>query len=108
MVAYNHTLIFEVVFSPNADAETVGGDDGAMKKNACCAGNRWWNLPCCCLFLSCLLSWSLTWGGRFVYYYSAIYNAAREGARYGVVQPDDVTGMRNRTVNYAFGLWADR
>jgi hypothetical protein len=42
--------------------------------------------------------------GRAIYYYSAIYNAAREGARYGVVQPNDLTGMRDRTINYAFGL----
>jgi len=42
--------------------------------------------------------------GRAIYYYSAIYNAAREGARYGAVHPDDVTGMRNTTVNNAFGL----
>jgi len=42
--------------------------------------------------------------GRAIYYYSAIYNAAREGVRFGVVHPDDETGMRNTTVNYAFGL----
>jgi Flp pilus assembly protein TadG len=42
--------------------------------------------------------------GRAIYYYSAIYNAAREGVRYGIVQPTDITGMRNQTVNYAIGL----
>lgn len=42
--------------------------------------------------------------GRAIYYYSAIYNAAREGARYGAVQPNDATGMRTRAVNYAIGL----
>jgi Flp pilus assembly protein TadG len=42
--------------------------------------------------------------GRAIYYYSAIYNAAREGVRYGIVQPTDITGMQNQTVNYAIGL----
>jgi len=42
--------------------------------------------------------------GRAIYYYSAIYNAAREGVRFGAVHPDDTTGMRNTTINYAFGL----
>ena len=42
--------------------------------------------------------------GRAIYYYSAIYNAAREGARFGAVQPSDTTGMRTRAVNYAIGL----
>ena len=45
--------------------------------------------------------------GRAVYYYSAIYNAAREGVRFGVVHPNDLTGMRNTTINYAFGLGLD-
>jgi Flp pilus assembly protein TadG len=42
--------------------------------------------------------------GRAIYYYSAIHNAAREGARYGVIYPDDVAGMRNKAVDYAIGL----
>jgi Flp pilus assembly protein TadG len=42
--------------------------------------------------------------GRAVYYYSAIHNAAREGARYGTTNPNDVFGMRNTTVNYAIGV----
>lgn len=42
--------------------------------------------------------------GRAVYYYSAVHNAAREGARYGVVSPNDFNGMRNRAVEYAVGL----
>ena len=42
--------------------------------------------------------------GRAIYYYSTIHNAAREGARYGVVYPDDVSGMRNTTRNFAFGM----
>jgi Flp pilus assembly protein TadG len=42
--------------------------------------------------------------GRAVYYYSAIHNAAREGARYGVVHPDDIPGMEAKAVKYAAGL----
>ncbi len=42
--------------------------------------------------------------GRAIYYYSAVHNAAREGVRYGVVHPNDVTGMQNKAVNYAIGL----
>lgn len=42
--------------------------------------------------------------GRAVYYYSAIHNAAREGVRYGIIYPDDPDGMRNTTIEYAFGL----
>jgi Flp pilus assembly protein TadG len=42
--------------------------------------------------------------GRGVYYYSAIHNAAREGARYGSVNKEDWSGMRNAAQNYAIGL----
>lgn len=42
--------------------------------------------------------------GRAIFYYSTIHNAAREGARYGIIYPDDATGMRNTTQNYAFGM----
>jgi Flp pilus assembly protein TadG len=50
--------------------------------------------------------------GRGVYYYSAIHNAAREGARYGAANPmyasgtvsADAAGMRARVKNYAVGL----
>jgi Flp pilus assembly protein TadG len=42
--------------------------------------------------------------GRAVYYYSAIHNAAREGARYGVIHPDDDQGMIDTAENYAIGL----
>lgn len=33
--------------------------------------------------------------GRAVFNYGAVYNAAREGARYGSVHPTDVTGIQN-------------
>ncbi len=40
--------------------------------------------------------------GRAVYYYSAIHNSAREGARYGVINPEDPAGIeavvRNKAV----------
>ena len=42
--------------------------------------------------------------GRAVYYYSTIYNAAREGTRYGIIKPNDVTGMKNTAVSYAYGI----
>lgn len=42
--------------------------------------------------------------GRGVYYYSAIYNAAREGARYGIIHPEDIAGIENKAINMAIGL----
>lgn len=42
--------------------------------------------------------------GRAIYYYSAIHNAAREGARYGIINPTDYAGMRNKAIQYAYGL----
>lgn len=40
--------------------------------------------------------------GRAVYYYSAIHNSAREGARYGIINPEDPVGIeavvRNKAV----------
>jgi hypothetical protein len=42
--------------------------------------------------------------GRGVYYYSVIYNAAREGARYGIIHPDDISGIRDAVANLAIGI----
>ncbi len=42
--------------------------------------------------------------GRATYYYSAIHNSAREGARYGIVFPDDTTGIETAVRNFAVGL----
>lgn len=42
--------------------------------------------------------------GRVVYYSSALHNAAREGARYGIVHPNDVSGMKQTAIDYAIGL----
>ncbi len=42
--------------------------------------------------------------GRAVYYYSVIYNGAREGARYGTINPDDGPGIEAAVENLAVGL----
>ena len=42
--------------------------------------------------------------GRGVYYYSAIHNAAREGARYGVVHPNEIAIMEDIAADFAIGL----
>ncbi len=42
--------------------------------------------------------------GRAVYYNSVLYNAAREGARYGVINPSDAGGIDTAARNLAPGL----
>jgi hypothetical protein len=44
--------------------------------------------------------------GRAIYYYNAIHNAAREGARYGVIHPNvaDYPNIVARSEQYAIGL----
>lgn len=42
--------------------------------------------------------------GRAVYAYSSIQNAAREGARYGTVHPDNPTNIINETRRLITGL----
>jgi Flp pilus assembly protein TadG len=42
--------------------------------------------------------------GRGIFYYSAIHNAAREGARYGAVDHCDTEGIRNAAINMAGSL----
>ncbi|MFQ6016325.1 MAG: TadE/TadG family type IV pilus assembly protein [Anaerolineae bacterium] len=42
--------------------------------------------------------------GRAFYAYSAIANSAREGARYGVVAPDDTTGIKNAAISKAVAV----
>jgi Flp pilus assembly protein TadG len=44
--------------------------------------------------------------GRLAFYYSAVHNAAREGARYGSIydQRDDFSGIRNTARNLASGV----
>ena len=42
--------------------------------------------------------------GRGIYYYSAVFNGAREGARYGIIYPDDYGGIDTAVRNLAVGL----
>jgi Flp pilus assembly protein TadG len=42
--------------------------------------------------------------GRGIYYYSVVYNAAREGARYGIIDPNDYTGIDNAARKLSIGL----
>jgi hypothetical protein len=42
--------------------------------------------------------------GRGIYYYSAVFNAAREGSRYGIIQPDDYVGINNAARKLTIGL----
>jgi Flp pilus assembly protein TadG len=42
--------------------------------------------------------------GRAVYAYSALHNAAREGARYGAVHPGDYSGISNAVDRLAVGI----
>ena len=42
--------------------------------------------------------------GRGVYYYSVVYNAVREGARYGIVHPTDGSGVEAAVRNLTVGL----
>jgi len=42
--------------------------------------------------------------GRVVYYYSALQNSVREGARYGIIHPDDFTGIEDVVHQMAVGL----
>jgi hypothetical protein len=45
--------------------------------------------------------------GRGIYYYSAIHNAAREGARYGAINHCDTVGIKNAAKFMAAGLGDD-
>jgi len=42
--------------------------------------------------------------GRAVYSYSVLFNAAREGARYGIIHPTDTAGIKAQVLNLAVGL----
>lgn len=42
--------------------------------------------------------------GRAVYYYSVLHNATREGARYGIIHPDNSAGIENAARQRAIGL----
>jgi Flp pilus assembly protein TadG len=45
--------------------------------------------------------------GRVTFYYAALTNSAREGARFGIINPDDSIGIRQVVRNYAFGIDTD-
>lgn len=45
--------------------------------------------------------------GRATFYYSSITNSAREGARFGIINPDNVNGIRQRVRDYSFGIDSD-
>ncbi len=45
--------------------------------------------------------------GRAVYYYSALHNSAREGARYGSVNPGDTAGIIQASHGMTVGLNPD-
>jgi len=59
-------------------------------------------LPILMLFLMVILDL-----GRAVYYYSAIFNAAREGARYGTVHPGNYLGTEDAAIRLTNGLIDD-
>ena len=42
--------------------------------------------------------------GRIVYSYSTLFNAAREGARYGIIKPTDSAGIEATVRSMAVGL----
>jgi hypothetical protein len=42
--------------------------------------------------------------GRAVYIYSALQNSVREGARYGIIHPADITGIEGVVRQKAVGL----
>jgi Flp pilus assembly protein TadG len=45
--------------------------------------------------------------GRATFYYSSITNSAREGARYGIINPDNMNGIKQRVRDYSFGIDPD-
>ncbi len=42
--------------------------------------------------------------GRLLYAYNAVHNAAREGARYGIANPADSTGIETAAIAGAVGM----
>jgi Flp pilus assembly protein TadG len=55
------------------------------------------------LFLFLVIVMAIFDIGRAVYYYTAVQNAAREGARYGSINPNTV-GIQNAARSKAIGL----
>ena len=46
--------------------------------------------------------------GRGIYYYSVVHNSAREGARYGIINPDDTEGIISNAERLSIGLNQDQ
>lgn len=42
--------------------------------------------------------------GRAIYIYSSVHNAAREGARYGIIHPGDTAGISTAALRLTTGL----
>jgi hypothetical protein len=42
--------------------------------------------------------------GRVTYFAAVLHNAAREGARYGSIRPDDIAGIEDAVANLAIGI----
>lgn len=42
--------------------------------------------------------------GRAAFMYSSITNSAREGARYGIINPDDLIAVRAKVRAFSFGI----
>jgi hypothetical protein len=42
--------------------------------------------------------------GRAIFYYSGLHNAAREGARFGAVNPCDPADIEQRARDFSFGI----
>lgn len=59
-------------------------------------------LPLLCLILVGIIDL-----GRAFNAYIVITNAAREGARYGALHPDDTSGIKARVINEAVGSGVD-
>lgn len=51
-----------------------------------------------------LLVMSIVDLGRATYYYSALHNSAREGARYAIIYPDDFPGTESVVLSMAVGM----
>jgi Flp pilus assembly protein TadG len=56
------------------------------------------------LFLIIIVFFDL---GRVTYYWAVLHNAAREGARYGTINPDDTVGIEAAVANLAIGIPPD-
>ena len=59
-------------------------------------------LPIILLFAAMILDM-----GRVVFYKTSLTNAVREGARYGIVHPDDCSGINDTVRHFAFGVTPD-